>query len=106
MSGSGGWLVVSGTGSCTGTDWILASERVKRTKVASRKKMTSIRGMISMRAFFFPSSPLGLASAMAGWVGRVWVLLKPLGLHRCLAQALADPGLAHLVEDVDDRGER
>jgi hypothetical protein len=28
----------------------LFSESVKRTKVASRKKMTSIRGMISMRA--------------------------------------------------------
>jgi hypothetical protein len=32
----------------------LFSESVKRMKVASRKKMTSMRGMISMRAFFLP----------------------------------------------------
>ena len=32
----------------------LFSESVNRMNVASRKKMTSMRGMISMRAFFFP----------------------------------------------------
>jgi hypothetical protein len=32
----------------------LFSESVNRMKVASRKKMTSMRGMISMRAFFLP----------------------------------------------------
>src|SRR5580692_7356202 len=38
------------------TDWPLdlVSESVNRTKVASRKKMTSISGMISMRARFLP----------------------------------------------------
>jgi hypothetical protein len=30
------------------------SESVNNTKVASRKKITSMRGMISMRAFFLP----------------------------------------------------
>src|SRR5580700_4194622 len=35
----------------------LFSESVKSTKVASRKKMTSIRGMISMRALFLPPPP-------------------------------------------------
>src|SRR3984957_13493169 len=35
----------------------LFSDSVKRTNVASRKKMTSIRGMISMRAFFLPPPP-------------------------------------------------
>ena len=34
----------------------LFNESVNRTKVASRKKITSMRGMISMRAFFLPSS--------------------------------------------------
>src|SRR5580658_7988277 len=35
----------------------LFSESVKRTKVASRKKMTSMRGMISIRALFLPPPP-------------------------------------------------
>ena len=47
-------------GRLTGTDWILFSDRVKRTKVASRKKITSIRGMISMRAFLAGASWMGL----------------------------------------------
>src|SRR5688500_18304924 len=37
---------------------LLLSARVKRTKVASRKKITSIKGMISMRAFFGPPALL------------------------------------------------
>jgi hypothetical protein len=36
---------------------VLFRERVKSTKVASRKKMTSISGMISMRARFVPPGP-------------------------------------------------
>src|SRR5471032_1534126 len=50
----------------------LLSESVNRMKVASRKKMTSMSGMISMRAFFFPPLPRELVPpAMVGGVGLV-----------------------------------
>src|SRR5438045_1342419 len=39
------------TGRSTGIDLSAFRESVNSTKVASRKKMTSMRGMISMRAF-------------------------------------------------------
>jgi len=45
-------------GRATGTPCDLFSESVNSTKVASRKKMTSIRGMISMRARFLPLASL------------------------------------------------
>ena len=46
---------VSESGTFTlGRPFDLFSESVNNTKVASRKKMTSMRGMISMRAFFLP----------------------------------------------------
>jgi len=37
------------------SETIRLSDSVNSTNVASRKKMTSMRGMISMRAFFLPS---------------------------------------------------
>src|SRR5690606_20349887 len=61
-------LLVSVCGSVTGTPWDLLRERVKRTKVASRKKMTSISGMISIRAFFLPPPSPDEPPAM-GWFG-------------------------------------
>jgi len=48
-AGAGAGLAASGgaaTGSSTGTDTILLRESVKSTKVASRKKITSISGII------------------------------------------------------------
>src|SRR6185295_10624561 len=53
MSGGGvpGGGGGAATGRSTGMDLSAFSERVNSTKVASRKKMTSMRGMISMRAF-------------------------------------------------------
>jgi hypothetical protein len=52
-----------------GRDWILFSESVNKTKVARRKKMTSMRGIISMRAFLAPSPGEEGAPDM---VGEVW----------------------------------
>src|SRR3954469_14060734 len=43
---------VDDCGRNTFTPAVLLRDSVKSTKVASRKKMTSMRGMISMRAFF------------------------------------------------------
>ena len=49
----------------------LFSESVNKTNVASRKKMTSIRGMISMRAVFLPPllPPDEPAMMELGWKG-------------------------------------
>jgi len=51
-----GWLFGFAAGRSTGIEAILFSESVNNTNVAKRKKMTSMRGIISMRAFFLPSS--------------------------------------------------
>src|SRR4051812_29720056 len=69
VSVGGGWSGRGGvaTGRSTGTDAMRFNERVKRTKVASRKKMTSMSGMISMRAFF-RTETLILVPSMRGSV--------------------------------------
>src|SRR6185295_669041 len=79
--------------------------RVNSTNVASRKKITSMRGIISMRAFFLPSSRWEAAPAILGEElkeegdrhGLGAGTRSNLGFDQYVFEAL----LAHFVENVD-----
>jgi hypothetical protein len=78
---------LAGFGNVMGTDLIFSSERVNNTKVASRKKTTSMSGMISMRAFL--DGVGGKRASMCDWVKRLRANREIIN-GRALARASKD----------------